>query len=93
MLLLHGEEDALVATLKTLVREDALTTLLKDRALQGRRHADVAFDMALAGVGDAELFVLLASGARRELERCGARKSMRRGYCDSLRAIRRRRGA
>ena len=69
----HSDKgDALVAALKTLVRQDAMTTLLKERALQGRRHADVAFDMAMAGVSDAELFALLAKGARQELERCGS---------------------
>lgn len=41
--------------------------------LQGRSHADVALDFALAGAGDPELFLLLAGGMAKELDRFGAR--------------------
>ena len=71
------DDGSLVAKLKVLVKQDSMVSLLKDRELQGRQHADLAFDMALAGVGDGELFSLLARGAMSELERCGARNSMR----------------
>ena len=67
----------LVEKLKTLIHQDLTTTLLKDKELQGRRHGDIAFDLALAGVDDVNVFNLLVNGAKQELERCGSRKSMR----------------
>lgn len=47
------------------------------REVQGRMFADIAFNIALAGVQDDELFRLLSSGLMFELRRIGERKSCR----------------
>ena len=48
---------------------------LPDNELQGRKYADAAFNFAIAGVKDEDLYSLLANGTMSELQRFGRRKS------------------